>query len=68
MLQELPVFTRAARSAFRGDVVGAVVALTLGLGAWQVAMAGAPAVVSTGFSTFFANDVGWNGAKPGIAS
>ncbi|WP_455354445.1 hypothetical protein [Streptomyces sp. SYSU K217416] len=68
MLKNLSVFTRAARAAFRGNVTGAVVAVTLGLGLWSVAMVGAPAVVSTGSSALYAGDVGWNVAKPGVAS
>ncbi|MFF3322813.1 hypothetical protein [Streptomyces sp. NPDC002889] len=68
MLQDLSVFTRAARTTFRGNVTGALVALTLGLGSWSMATAGAPTEVGTGSGMLYAGDVGWNGAKPGAAS
>ncbi|MFF9807459.1 hypothetical protein ACF1G5_20470 [Streptomyces coeruleorubidus] len=68
MLQDLPVFTRAARAAFRGTVAGVVVAIPLGLGLWSVATTGAPTVARADSDVLYVGDVGWNGAKAGLPS
>ncbi|MEU5280924.1 hypothetical protein AB0G87_31455 [Streptomyces asoensis] len=68
MLHHLPVFTRTARAAVRDNFTGAVVVVTLLLGSWSMAAAGAPTEQSTGPTTLYAGDVGWNVAQPGAAA
>ncbi|MER5936416.1 hypothetical protein ABT121_03730 [Streptomyces sp. NPDC001928] len=68
MLKDLRVSTRATRPVFRGNVAGAAFALTLGLGLWSVASVGVPTAEGTGSTSVYAGDVGWNGAKPGVAA
>ncbi|CAM5465524.1 MULTISPECIES: hypothetical protein [Streptomyces] len=68
MLQEQRVFARAARAVFRGNVAGAVVVITLGLGLPAAAAVAGPAAEGTGSTSVYAGDVGWNGPKPGTAA
>lgn len=67
MLQDQRAFARAARAVFRGNVAGAVVAITLGLGLPAAAAVAAPATGSAGTTSVYAGDVGWNGPKPNAA-
>ncbi|MFE6945760.1 hypothetical protein [Streptomyces chartreusis] len=68
MLQDQRLFARAARAVFRGNVAGAVVAITLGLGLPAAAAAAGPTAEGAGSTSVYAGDVGWNGPKPGTAA